>query len=104
MRDYLVHINETKTYRVKIRAESVERAEEIAEELFQQDKINTDRPWETDYSIGPTRCLQQLRCRRCGSTVEYSEVPGYTYYCPECDDGLYTFEVNEIEQNKDQEK
>jgi len=101
MRDYLVHIKEERTYRVKIRAESEERANDIAEELFQQDKINTDRPWETYYSIGPAPCLQELRCRRCGSAVEYSDVPGYTYYCPECDEDLYTFEVNKKESKND---
>lgn len=101
MRDYLVSITEKKTYRVRVRAESVERAEDIAEELFQQGKINTDRPWETDYSIGPSPCLQELCCRRCGSAVEYSDVPGYTYYCPESDEDLYTFEVNKKESKND---
>lgn len=37
----------------------------------------------------------ELKCFRCGTQVEYETEPliGYPYYCPECDENMYSFEV-----------
>lgn len=33
-------------------------------------------------------------CFRCGHEVEWEdEVPGYPYYCPQCDENMYRFET-----------
>ena len=43
--------------------------------------------------------LTSYRCNRCGSFVlKESEVPGYPFYCPECDENLYRFEVTKWHQ------
>jgi len=34
-----------------------------------------------------------VRCNRCNSTVEPSELKDYTYQCLECDEDLFTFET-----------
>lgn len=34
------------------------------------------------------------KCFRCGHRLMKSEVEGYTYYCPECDEDFYEFEQN----------
>ena len=37
--------------------------------------------------------IEIVRCNRCHSVVEPSELPDYTYQCFECDEDLYTFET-----------
>lgn len=38
----------------------------------------------------------QRYCNRCGEMVEDTEVDNdYNYYCPQCDEDLYTFETHE---------
>ena len=37
-------------------------------------------------------------CRRCGAQVQSSQVEGYRYYCHECDEDLFEFEIDEIEE------
>ena len=32
-------------------------------------------------------------CRRCGSPVYESDISGYSYQCFQCDEDLYSFEV-----------
>lgn len=42
--------------------------------------------------------MAQRYCRRCGEMVEdadYKSDNEYTYYCPNCDEDLYTFETYE---------
>lgn len=34
-------------------------------------------------------------CRRCGSPVYESDIPEYSYQCFQCDEDLYSFEVEE---------
>ena len=37
-----------------------------------------------------------LICCKCGTPVEETpSTPEYSYYCPECDEDLYSFEVEE---------
>ena len=39
----------------------------------------------------------RLSCRRCGGTVEKeTKLPEYPYYCPHCDENLFSFEVDEL--------
>lgn len=40
--------------------------------------------------------MAQRYCNRCGEMVEDTEVDNdYSYYCPNCDEDLYTFETHE---------
>ena len=40
--------------------------------------------------------MEQRYCNRCGEMVEDTEVDNdYNYYCPQCDEDLYTFETHE---------
>lgn len=40
--------------------------------------------------------MAQRYCNRCGEMVEDTEVDNdYNYYCPNCDEDLYTFETHE---------
>lgn len=32
-------------------------------------------------------------CNRCGTRVKKTNVTGYRFYCPECDEDLYEFET-----------
>lgn len=34
-------------------------------------------------------------CRKCKSIVIVSEVQGYSYYCPQCDEDLYIIETED---------
>lgn len=34
-----------------------------------------------------------MKCSRCGHTAENSTVKDYVYYCSECDEDKYKFEV-----------
>lgn len=34
-------------------------------------------------------------CKRCGTPVEVETELDYPYYCPECDENMYEFEVTE---------
>lgn len=34
-------------------------------------------------------------CKRCGHTVEVERELDYPYYCPDCDENKYNFEVKE---------
>lgn len=36
-----------------------------------------------------------MKCNRCGHVVEVEQVLDYPYYCPECDENKYKFEVKE---------
>ena len=37
-------------------------------------------------------------CRKCGCPVdETPSTPDYSYYCPQCDEDLYSFETEEVE-------
>ena len=40
----------------------------------------------------------KLRCRRCHGPVEWSPLHDYSYYCPECDEDLYSFEVERADE------
>ena len=42
-----------------------------------------------------------LVCSKCGTKVRKTNVKGYKYYCPECDEDLYSFET---EKEKDSER
>lgn len=42
--------------------------------------------------------MTQRYCNRCGEMVkdaDYKSDNEYTYYCPQCDEDLYTFETHE---------
>lgn len=42
--------------------------------------------------------MVQRYCNRCGEMMEdtdYESDNKYTYYCPNCDEDLYTFETHE---------
>jgi hypothetical protein len=44
----------------------------------------------------PTSPLQPLYCRRCGTQVSLETVVmDYPYYCPECDENMFSFEVEQ---------
>lgn len=36
-------------------------------------------------------------CDKCGSKVEWSDIPGYLCVCPQCDENLFSFEVHKRE-------
>jgi len=38
-------------------------------------------------------------CRRCHAQVQSSQVEGYRYYCPECDEDLFEFEIDTIKED-----
>lgn len=40
------------------------------------------------------------QCRRCGTQVTITDTDGYMFYCPSCNEDLYSFEVNYITQGK----
>jgi len=40
------------------------------------------------------------KCFRCNTKLEKSEIGDYTYYCPECDEDFYSFEIKKEEEEK----
>ena len=35
-------------------------------------------------------------CKRCGTPIEIETKLDYLYYCPECDENMYGFEVEDV--------
>ena len=50
---------------------------------------------------GEARLNNRIRvCRRCGSKVRKSDLEEYSYQCDECDEDLYEFETELVEETK----
>lgn len=50
---------------------------------------------------GEARLNNSIRvCRRCGSKVRKSDLEEYSYQCDECDEDLYEFETELVEETK----
>jgi hypothetical protein len=95
MPEYLVTIKETNIYGIKVSAKSRAEACEEASDIFGGGNAKTvviDTTFEAEdaIDIGP------LRCHRCGGKVDVSDVDDYTFYCPQCDENLYGFEVRKV--------
>ncbi len=92
-----VEIEETNTYYINVDAETREEACEKASDIFGAGGAHEEELMDTHFEAsGAWKLLDPgtLKCRRCHlSELSWSEVPGYTYYCPNCDEDLYRFEV-----------
>jgi hypothetical protein len=98
MPHYNVTVINTVYYHVNIIADNEEQAQDRALDLTHgvlqsDDRYITNENW----AAGATelRDAETLKCRRCHGDVDWSTTPGYTYQCPECDEDLYMWEVEE---------
>lgn len=99
MPHYNVTVINIKYYHANIIADDEEQAQDRALDLTggvlqADDRYIANENW---VAMGATelRDAETLKCHRCHGDVGWSTVPGYTYQCPECDEDLYTFEVEE---------
>ena len=44
--------------------------------------------------------MKKIVCKKCGREVVKSELKEYSYQCVECDEDLYEFETELVEESK----
>lgn len=98
MADYFVTIKETNIYGTKVSADSPEEACDKAWDLFgEAGEDGTSVTIDTTFEVAGVVDLDSIRCHRCGGKVDVSDVDGYSYACPACNENLYSFEVRKVE-------
>lgn len=50
-------------------------------------------PFESVHPVTDPTAFSGRVCRRCHTAVRDTDIPGYSYYCPEHDEDLYEFET-----------
>ena len=97
MAGYYVTMKVHNTYNVFVEARDEEEAKDKVMDLYYKGHVEDSCPGEGNIALTEVEKLpkpSEVVHKRChGNNLQWSPVLGYVYYCPDCDEDLYTVEV-----------